>query len=284
MVVQSGDQCVWSRIEHTSRDSVGDFEAFGTASQGVRLRAGFEQQARGLWSVAAAVGYDDIDHMQVDDFRAVSEGKSLNLGLGMRRTDPSGFEAGVAVSGGWQWMETHRNMNIFGPAVGLSSPESRYGQLSGHVAHTVRHGAFFARPALNASVTALHADGFSETGLGGNGVERQADTQYLATVNPELQFGVVFADTPGAQGVLSFNVGGVFQSEDRLESPFRLLGANPLSDPAVISTPLDQEALRVGADFSIAADNGVSLRLRYTGEFGDRTDSHSAGLDLRFRF
>ncbi|MFN3815111.1 hypothetical protein [Brevundimonas sp.] len=284
VVVQSGEQCVWSRLENTRRESVADFEHFGTSSHGVRLRAGFEQPARGLWSVAAAIGYDDVDHMRIDGLRAFTDGKSLNLGLGLRRTQPNGFEAGVAVSGGVQWMDTERTMNIFGPESGTSSPESRYAQVSGHLAYLARHGSFFARPALQASVTALHGDGFAEEGLGGNGVERLADTQYLATLNPELQFGLVFSETPGAQGVLSFTVGGVFQSEDEIESPFRMLGASPLSDPAVISTPLDREALRVGADFAIVGDNGVSMRLRYSAEFGDRTDSHSAGLDFRFRF
>ncbi|MFN3931270.1 MAG: hypothetical protein ACK4JY_05910 [Brevundimonas sp.] len=283
-VVQSGEQCVWTSFALTRRESGADFQHFSAISDGVRLRAGFEQPAKGLWSVAAAVGYDEIDHMQVDNYRAISDGKSLNLGLGLRRIQDDGLEAGVAVSGGWQWVDTSRNMNIFGAATGASAPESRYAQLSAHLARQLRQGDFFVRPAIQASVTALRGDGFSEQGLGGNGVERLADTQYLTTVNPELEFGFIFADTPGAQGVLSFTVGGVFQSEDRIESPFRMVGANPLSDPAVISTPLDRETLRLGADFSIVADNGVSMRLRYENESGDRTDSHSAGFDLRFRF
>ncbi|MDY6923439.1 MAG: autotransporter outer membrane beta-barrel domain-containing protein [Pseudomonadota bacterium] len=284
VVVQSGDQCVWSSLELTRRESVESFENFGATSDGVRLRAGFEQPARGLWSVAVAVGYDEVDDIRIDDFRAFSDAKSLNLGLGLRRTGPGGLETGVSASGGWQWVDTSRNMNIFGPATGISSPDSRYAQLSAHIARQLRQGAFFARPALHTSVTALHGDGFTETGLEGNGVERVSDTQYLVTANPELKFGFVFADTPGAQGVLSFTVGGVFQSEDRIESPFRMLGANPLSETAVISTPLDRETLRLRADFSIVADNGVSMRLRYQNESGDRTDSHSAGFDLRFRF
>ena len=79
-------------------------------------------------------------------------------------------------------------------------------------------------------------------------------------------------------------IGGVFHNDEAITSPMRLPGSNPDAMPAYIASPFDGEAYRAGAELRWFGDRGASLRLSYVGEYGDRTESHSAGMDLRFRF
>jgi len=76
----------------------------------------------------------------------------------------------------------------------------------------------------------------------------------------------------------------VFRSDDQLVLPMRLLGANPMVDPASIRTVLDSQAVRVGAELRIAGAQGLEVRLGYTGEYGDHVDNHTAGINLKMQF
>jgi hypothetical protein len=277
------DQCVWARVDSLSSEFEGDAEYFGAEGGASRLRMGFERPLDSEWSLAAAVGYEDIDH-SVDFVRARSEGDAYNLGLGLRYVGPGGNEFALSLSGGQQSLDTRRRMTIFGDQVGLSSPSSSYMQAGLRLGRVFRGDRLFARPALNATLTALKQDGFSETGLGGLGIERLSETTVIGAFNPEVTFGAVLHDDGTTRADFVFSVGGVFYSEDRIEAPFRLLGANVDSGPAFIATALDSEAVRVGAGVDVTSGDGLSVRVGYSAEIGDRMENHTAGFNLRMRF
>ena len=58
---------------------------------------------------------------------------------------------------------------------------------------------------------------------------------------------------------------------------------NPLSK-VNCSTPIDEQAWRVGADVRFGNDDGLSLRLNYVGESGDKIESHTGGVNVRLKF
>ena len=190
----------------------------------------------------------------------------------------------MSLSGGWQWMKTARFVDVFEPGRGDAKPESGYLQADLRLSHVLRTGRIYARPALNAWATALHQAKFAETGLAGLGVAGVADTQLIGTVNPEVTLGFMLKETAKSQAAVSFTFGGVFRSDDRLVMPYRLEGANPASDPALIGTALDKSAYKLGADLHVIGDDKVSVRFNYTAEFGDTTDNRSAGLNVRVKF
>jgi hypothetical protein len=175
-------------------------------------------------------------------------------------------------------------VNVFEPLIGEASPDSGYLQASAQIARIFSSGALFARPALKASVTALHRAGFSETGLGGLGVEGYSDTDLVGTLNPELSLGFAAGDQTRNGVTFAVTMGGVFHTVDSVTSPMRLLGSNPDAMPAYIASPFDDTAYRAGAELRWTGEGGASLRLSYTGEYGDRTESHAAGMDFRIRF
>ncbi|WP_269514563.1 autotransporter outer membrane beta-barrel domain-containing protein [Brevundimonas subvibrioides] len=279
------DRCAWAQVEMSSFDRDTDFEAFSVRSEATaRFRAGFERPLQDRWMLGGAIGHDRIRSIEVGDWRAVSEGTGFHGGLGLRRNSDNGVQVAVSMSGGWQQIDTARAVNVFEPLEGTSSPNSGYLQASAQVARIFSSGALFARPAFRASVTALHHAGFKEAGLAGLGVEGHANTDLIGTLNPELSLGFAVGDQTRNGVTFAVTLGGVFHTDDQLTSPMRLQGSNPEAMPAYIASPIDGQAYRAGAELRWFGDHGESLRLSYTGEYGDRTESHSAGLDLRIRF
>jgi len=277
--------CAWVQLEMSAYERQGDFEAFSILSDATaRFRTGFERPLNDRWMLGGAVGYDRIRSTEVDGRRSVAEGDGFHGGLGVRRNAEDGNQVAVSANVGWQQIDAMRAVNVFQPLIGTSSPESGYFQVSAEVARVVSAGPFFARPALKASVTALHRVGFSEVGLAGLGVEGYSDTDLIGTLNPELAVGFKAGDQTRNGVTFAVTLGGVFNTEDAIVSPMRLIGSNPDAMPAYIASPFDDEAYRAGAELRWFGDRGASLRLSYVGEYGDRTESHSAGLDLRFKF
>ncbi|HWW12876.1 MAG TPA: autotransporter outer membrane beta-barrel domain-containing protein, partial [Brevundimonas sp.] len=281
----ANNRCAWAQIETSEFEREGDSEFFGiTADAVARFRTGFEQPVGGGWVVGGAFGYDDLGHNFVDNGRAVFEGDGFHSGLGLRQTAPDGGQMGVSISAGWQSVETTRVSNVFQPLTGESNNDTGYLRMDAEVAHIFGTGGFYVRPALRGSVTALYRDGFVEEGMAGLGVEGFADTEVIGTLNPEVAFGFRSDYGQGSSASAAFTLGRVFHSEDELVAPMRLLGSNPDAAPAFITTPIEEQAWRVGADVRFGNDNGLSLRLNYVGEFGDKVESHTVGANLRMKF
>ena len=278
------DSCVWARVETASTDRIGDVENYAVEGQTMQFRGGFEHRLDARWSLAGAVGYDRLDRLHVDGARAHTEGDGVHAGLGLRHAGPAGDDVGVSLTGGWQWLETQRQVTVFQPGVGESSPETGYLQLEAHAAKVFTHDALFLRPALTATYTALHHAGLTETGLDGLGVEVLEETQYIGSITPELSIGATMQDDARGYAAATFTVGEVFRSDDQLVLPMRLLGSNPAADPALISTALDRQALRLGAELRVARASGLEVRVGYTAELSDGVHNHTAGINLKMPF
>ena len=278
------DNCAWARVETASTDRTGDFENYGVEGQTMQFRGGFEHRLDSRWSLAGAVGYDRLDRLHVDGDRAHTEGDGVHAGLGVRRAGPAGDDVGVSLSGGWQWLESERQLNVFQPGVGSSSPETGYLQIEAHAARVFTHEALFLRPALTATYTALRHAGLTETGLDGLGVEVLEETQYIGSITPELGVGATMQDDARGYAAVTFTVGQVFRSDEQLVLPMRLLGSNPAADPAQIATALDDQALRLAAELRVARASGLEVRLGYTAELSDSVHNHTAGINLKMPF
>ena len=283
-VSSQDDQCVWSRLEQSSRDRTSSDENFGVDSGSTRFSGGFQQPLGQNWSLAIAIAYEQINQTQIDGGRATSDGQGFTAGLGLERQHADGHYYGASISGGWSWLETARSVTVFVPGLGLSDPETGHLRLAGHVGNVFRTGTVFANPSLGLGLTALRHDGLIETGLDGLGVQVIRDTQLIASLNPVMRVGHVFHEGEASEGVVSLRMGARISSKDRMELPFRFTGANPNADPAMIGTALDQFVYQLGADISIVDNNRVSVSFSYRGEFGEETEHSRTGLDFRMRF
>ena len=282
-LIESGRPCVWGGLEMTRLDLTGDAEYLAADSEGTRFRGGYQQALNDRWSVALAAGFDDIDLSRVGE-RAYMTGRGLHLGAGLERRSAGGLEMGFTLTGGWQEVDMVRSVTVFEPGFGESEPTTVYGQASASLARLWTSGVTFVRPRLAAAVTAFQHRGVEETGLDGLGVEVLEETQTVATLTPEIEFGVVFNEGGTTEGRLSATIGGRVHSDDDFELPMRLIGANPAASPAILSSGFETESLKAGVDFELSGDDRWSFRASYVGEFDDRTETHTAGANLRIRF
>ena len=66
-----------------------------------------------------------------------------------------------------------------------------------------------------------------------------ADTDWITTVSPHLTLGMNISSTAR----FSLTGGGVFHNKGEIDHPFRFVGSDPSSDPAMISTRFDKQRL-----------------------------------------
>jgi hypothetical protein len=275
--------CIWGQvgIHNVKRNSDrGDLPFKQSGS--VQLRAGVDQPLGNGFGIAAAFGYDELGDLRFDDGRAKADGNGIHGGIGVRKLfGPAGAgSASVTLSAGQQKNNLTRNQTIFVTGQGLSNYTTSYVQVAANLGYSIGLGKFFARPEVDASVIGLKQHAFSETGLGGLGMAGESDTDWIKTVSPHLTLGLNISHAAR----FSLTGGGVFHSKGQISHPFRLIGSDLSSDPAIISTRFDKSAFMAGADLTVIGSNWLKMDVGYRGEFGKSVTSHTAHVDIRIPF
>ncbi|WP_235075861.1 autotransporter outer membrane beta-barrel domain-containing protein [Asticcacaulis sp. AC460] len=278
------DTCVWARVGGTDVERAGDAENLDYTGAYDSLATGFERRVDDKWSIAGAIGFDHINRLYVGNGRASMEGDSLHAGVGATRT-LGGVKLGLAVTGGLQTVETQRFQNIFEPLMGTATPHSSYVSAQAKLSRRFDKGAWFFEPSAALAVTSIHQGAFTEEGLEGQGAVGVSHTQTFATLTPELTVGYKVQESSGQTTAFSFNVGAVVHSTDRLEMPYRLVGSNQGSDPALISTEFDSDTIKMGANVQVTGKNDrTSLNLSVANESGKRYSQQTFSAAVKFKF
>jgi hypothetical protein len=282
-LIEDGRPCIWGGLEMTRLDLTGDAEYLAAESDVTRFRGGYQRALNERWSLALAAGFDDIDLSRIGD-RAYMTGRGMHLGAGLERRLDNDVALGFTLTGGWQSVDMVRAVTVFEQGIGESEPETVYGQLGASAERLWRSGVTFIKPRLGATVTTFRHQGALETGLGGLGFEVLEDTQTVATLTPEVEFGFMINEGAQTEGRLALTVGGRLHSEDGFDLPMRFVGANPAADPANLTSSFESESLKAGVQFELSSGDRWTFRAGYVGEFDDRTETHTAGANLRIRF
>ena len=276
--------CGWTQASNQSLQRRGDFEAMSVDASGFQLAGGFERPLDGGWSLAGALQYDSLDHVNTDGRRAMSGGDGLHLGLGARQVGDDDLAVAISLTAGWQWMQTLRQVTLFTQGLGQSKTQTGYVQTEVNIGRGLRFGRMFARPSLTAAMTAMHQSAFTETGLEGNGVVGVGNTDVIASVLPQLELGILLQDEPTHQSSLVLSAGGLLRSSDRLVMPFRLMGTQAASAPAEIATEMARRSYRLALDLSIFANEQFALKLGHAMRSGGGTTSRVSHMSLQWKF
>jgi hypothetical protein len=275
--------CIWGRVGIASIERSSDrgdrpFKQSG----GVQLRGGVDQPLGDDFSIAAAFGYDELGTLRFDDGRALGDGNGIHGGIGVRKlfgTAGAG-SASLTLSAGSQTNDLSRSQTIFVTGQGRSHFTTSYVQVAANAGYSFGLGELFVRPELDGSMTGLRQHSFTEQGLVGLGMTAGSDTDWIGTLSPHLTLGANLNRTAR----VSFTGGAVFHDKGQISHPFRFIGADPSSDPAIISTRFDRSAFMAGADVAVLGSSRVKIDLGYRGEFGKTVTSHTAHVDLNFVF
>jgi hypothetical protein len=284
-VAPGNRSCVWGHVDGNSFSRTPDGENDRASGQGQSLSTGFERPFNDRWSVTVAIGYDRVNGLVADNGRARSDGQNLNLGLGLRRTLANGGDLAMSLSSGWQTLDTKRAVDVFGPLVGTSHPQSTYLSAALKAGKTYQYKRLYARPMLNLSAIALRQHAFKEQGLEGVGIAGAARSQVIASAGPELALGYVSAPGANYRARLEVDAGRTYRDVSRIVMPYRLIGANPAADPALIGAPVGKSSNHVGVNFDVAkADSRMSMRFSYTADQSAKLHSNAVGMSLRMKF
>ena len=177
-----------------------------------------------------------------------------------------------------------RSITIFETMEARSSPETSYLRFDLGLSQRLHMGAVLIRPSLTGSVTALHQTDFGETGADRMGIGGVGSTQLIATVTPEMLVGIDLSQGENHSASLSFTAAADLHSAERVQMPFRLLGANPGARPAVIGSALNWPGLRLGADLRVADRDRFQMRLNYALERGDQVQGQRFSVNFSYRF
>ncbi|MBW8732757.1 MAG: autotransporter outer membrane beta-barrel domain-containing protein [Asticcacaulis sp.] len=281
----ANQSCTWGHVENDSLRRSQDSESFDASSEGTSLSTGFARPLNDLWSVTVAVGYDRISALTGATGRARSDGQSLQLGMGFRRVMANGSDVALSLSSGWQDIDTRRMVYVFDPLVGISNPQATVLKAALKWGKTYRGEHLYVRPILNVALTTLQQKAFQEQGLEGNGVAGLNHTQTIATSGPELAWGYVSSPSSGYVTKLEFDVAHSVRDTSRIAMPYRLIGANPASDTALVGTVVGRGLDHVGITFeSFKVNSRASLRLNYSQDSSAKLRTSSLGMTLRMKF
>ncbi|HTM95724.1 MAG TPA: autotransporter outer membrane beta-barrel domain-containing protein, partial [Croceibacterium sp.] len=214
--------------------------------------------------------------------RAVGEdGDALHVGLGVGKTfgaDGRG-SAGLNLAAGWQKQTMVRRQDIFEPAFGTSRIKTDYLAADVSLGYSFGSGPWFVRPNVDASAIRLSLDGFDEQGLDGLGMAVDKSDEWYLSIEPKLTVGARFN-----QVHFALTGGGLFANKDEIRAPMRFIGAGAASDPAIISTMIDDQAFVGGLELGIDASNRFDVSVGYQGVIGSQVESHTATVNMRLRF
>ncbi|WP_297801945.1 autotransporter outer membrane beta-barrel domain-containing protein [uncultured Brevundimonas sp.] len=278
------DRCIWGKASTSAFDQEATGEYWGATSRIFNARFGIQQRLNAQWAVALSGGYNSLARQQLSNGRMNTQGDGFDLGVGLLRNWTSGTDLRLTATGGWQWLESQRYGYVFKDMAGLSKGENGYLQLGGEVGHLVQAGQFYLRPALNLQATWLHNGSYEETGWDGLGARIVGDDQWIVAAEPKVTTGWSFEPARGVKAGLALTAGRVHRSEDAISLPIQLIGSSNASDPAMISTPLDRSAWRLGFEAKVVTDTGVSFQAGYDGQLGDKADVHTGSVSVRWTF
>src|SRR5690606_11792534 len=108
-----------------------------------------EKPLNARWSVLGALGYESLNDMRVDTDRSLTKGHGVNAGVGLKWVGKEGADFGLSLAGGWKWLDTTRNVEVFDPETGKAKHETQYTQAGARVGQTWQHNNLYARIGAN---------------------------------------------------------------------------------------------------------------------------------------
>ena len=276
---------LWANGEFDSFSQYSRADQFAANAEQFVLSGGGTARLGEQWQVTAGAAYRRINRLAVrEGALADGNGDAVQVGAVLGWSPDEAFRLSVGVAGGWQWLRARRNTAIFEPISAYVEPQARFVQVAASASYDWRWKNGYLRPSFDVAGTALRQDGYSEQGLGGIGSAALRSTQWLWSLNPMLAGGVTLAEGQGTKVELALRGGGVFQLEDTITMPFRLIGANPAADPAQLALGLNRAAAIVGGDLVINWKERLTLSGGFQSVRGNRDNITSARLQMRLAF
>ncbi|WP_374516742.1 hypothetical protein, partial [Brevundimonas sp.] len=280
----AGDSCVWVRGAGAELDLDQNFDTYGFGERSLGLQAGAETRlGSSPVTVGAAFSLEEVEG-ELED-RAWVEGDRRQLGL-LMRGDFGAYDTGLTLTAGRASFAVDRGVvTPTGPAVASGTQRFDFQSAAAQVSRTFGDSNLYLRPSVEVSATRYQQSGFSETGAGGLNLVFDEHEETVTRIRPRIELGGRF-DVPNAiaRPYVSVGVSHVLDGDKPgLETRFEAAGT--LADPFTTSQPLDETVWETELGVELLGEGaGISARLGYTGQFGDKLETHQFGVRVSAAF
>lgn len=279
-IVQEG-QCLWAGASATfiSQNTASDL--IGYSDQTGSFAAGVQVALDDNWRLGFGAGYQNTSLSSSS--LATSEGNVGQAGIALKYNVGSVLVAGT-ITGGRGWYETKRSQS-FGGFSGLAESDTTIDVLNGGLRFAYVFGSpqLYFKPVLDAAITQLDLDGFSETGSAAS-LAVSGSHQTVYTIVPSVELGSEWwlsnntLVRPFLRAGVSFYEGG----DLALSASF--IGAPAGVSPFAIHTDMDDVMGVVGAGLDMITSQDTVLHLTYDGQFGETTSIQAVALKGSVRY
>ncbi len=148
-----------------------------------------------------------------------------------------------------------------------------------HGAYTFDMGAAYIKPLFNLDLTATHFGGVTETG-GATALSIDAGTQYVATLNPAIEFGGEFADSSGKLLRPFVQVGIEASISSDLALNARFSGVDPSIGSFIVTQPGIEPQAKVSLGADVLTTDSATIRVYYDGSISASSRKNGLGLKI----
>ena len=269
--------CDWfgTRVSVLEQDETDDMTAFEQTF--ATLEAGTQRRLDDSWRLGGAIGLTSAS-------TSSSDGSSVEATQGQAgvviKYDADALLLASTLTGGYGIHASERNVSI-GQIDDTLVGDAQIAYLSArfHGAYTFDMGTAYIKPLFNLDLTATHFGGVTETG-GATALTVDAGTQYIATINPAIEFGGEITDSSGTLIRPFVQIGLEASVSSDLALAARFSGVDPSIGSFSISQPdaEPQAKLSLGADV-LTTDN-ATIRVYYDGSIGASSRKNGLGLKI----
>ena len=269
-------QCIWGRararfldFDHTT-NNIGADDTTGSFSAGAQVALASD------WRLGFAAGYDKIE---LDTSTgATSDGDRANVG-GVLKYNPGPLLLAAGVTAGWGFYDTTRTLSFGGfNAEATSNNDINYVSGQVHAAYLFSQSNWYLKPLVDAGVTELDLDGFTEHGGGGAALIVPGRSDTVFNVSPALEIGTEMRFDNVSVWRPFVRAGATWQDTDSFVLNAGFFDAPQGVSPFTIRTKLDQVLADVGAGVDVINTAGAVLRVQYDGKFAQDTQQNSVSL------
>jgi len=269
--------CDWfgTRVSVLEQDETDDLTAFEQTF--ATLEAGTQRRLDDKWRLGGAIGLTTSSTSSAD-------GSSVDATQGQAgvviKYDADALLLASTLTGGYGVQQNERNVSI-GNIDDTLTGDAPIAYLSArfHGAYTFDMGTAYIKPLFNLDLTATHFGGVTETG-GSTALTIGAGTQYVATLNPAIEFGGEIVESNGTLIRPFVQVGLEASLSSDLDLEARFSGVDPSVGSFVISQPESEPLAKLSIGADVLTTDNATIRVYYDGAFSASSRKNGLGLKI----
>ena len=276
-------QCVWARLSGRQFDQDQTFQTLGFDERSFEVAGGLQGALGEVWRIGFAGAYER-SFLDTDETFATSDADRLNAGA-VLKYNPGPLLLAAAVSGGWGWYDTERQINFPG-FMALAQSDQDIGYVNGRfrAAYLFSNGGWYLKPLVDFDATHISLDGVKESGAGGVGLNVRGNDETVFSASPALELGAQFGGPSGTLVRPYIRGGATFFDDPDFVLLASFEGSPSGVGPFRIAANTDELVADLSAGVDVIGSEGASFRLYYDGRFGDTVEEHAGGIKATLPF